>query len=172
MANENTNSPHSIRTRGHSIELFQMPQVLRPVNSITAVDLKAAAATSAGKFFVPHTYGSMQILAIGFNVVATGGAITTPGTLALYIDGVAVEDADENTFELGLSVATSAIGRPYELDLNRATVYQEPDYPIALADQLIELKVETQGVGAGAMSVFPYIMARVSPRNKEEYEDA
>lgn len=151
----------STESRGHSLERYQAPQLLRPANTVSAVDLKGSADASLAKFFIPSQWGTAEIIAMGFNAAAAGGAQTTAGTMVMEIGGTDVEDADGNDFVCA-SVASHAAAACVETELNSTTnnLTAPPSYPTATKDQLIELKVGTQGAGAGDQTVFPYIIAR------------
>lgn len=170
----NDNSPHSTQTRGHSDPLFQMPQIWRPINGVSAVDLKSAADTVVGLFLVPPEYGAVQIVKFGFHTSAAGGAVTAGGSLKLTIGGVDVMNADEEVIELAIA-ADSELYEPYEQHLNRTlrpdNLQAVPNYPYALANEAIQLRVGTQGSGSGAQTVWPYIVVRVHPRNGTLYPD-
>lgn len=164
----NSNSGTSTSTMGHSRERFQAPQIIRPINSVSATDLKSAADTVAGLFLIPPEWGAVQILKMGFHASAAGGAVTTPGTLKLTVGGQDVEDLDGNVMELP-TVEDAPIYAPFEMSLNRTTrernLVAEPDYPYATAEEGVQLRVGTQGSGAGAQTVFPYLIVRIHPEN-------
>lgn len=171
----NSNSPTCTSTRGHSMARFTEPQIWRP-QTTTAVDLKSAVDTVAALFLVPPEYGAIEILKFGFHHSAAGGAVTTAGSLKLTIGGVDVENNAGDVIELPIAGASAAIYSPREQHLNRTlqindpnNLSQEPDYPYALANEAIQLRVGTQGVGAGAQSVLPYIIFRVHPKNGTLY---
>lgn len=155
----------STGSRGHSLERYQMPMVLRPVNTVSAGNLKSAADTSLGLFTVPATWGKVNILAMGFHGAAAGGAQTTAGTMRLQVAGVDVDDAAGNPF-VAASVASHLAFDVVEESLNRTTslteLSQEPNYPTATSDDKIELLVATQGAGAGDQTVYPYLIVQIA----------
>ena len=155
----------STSSRGHALERYQMPQVLRPVNTITAGDLTDAANTSLGIFTIPASWGKVNLLAIGFHPAAAGGAQTTAGTIRLQVAGVDVDDAAGAAFTAA-SVVSHVAYDPVETDLNATTsaleLSQQPNYPQADSDDKLELLVETQGVGAGDQTVYPYLIVQIA----------
>jgi len=158
-------STTSTASRGHALERYQMPQILRPVNSITAADLTDAADTSMGIFTIPACWGTVNILAMGFHPAATGGAQTTAGTMRLEVGAVEVDDAAGNAF-VAASVVSHVAYDPVEVDLNQTTsateLSQGPVLPQASSDDKIELLVETQGVGAGDQTIYPYLIVQIA----------
>lgn len=158
-------SATSTASRGHALERYQMPTVLRPINTITAGDLTDAAGTSLGLFTVPQSWGKVDILAMGFHYAAAGGAQTAAGTMMLEVAGADVEDADGDDFVV-TSTASHSAWESEETDLNSTTstteLSQEPSYPQATSEQKIELKVGTQGSGAGDQTIHPYLIVRIA----------
>lgn len=168
---KNRNSSTSIRTNGFSNETYQFPQTWRSIAHNTAQDLKSAADTVLATFLVPRQYGAVQILAMGYHLSASGGAVTTSGTMKLTIGGVDVEDVNNNPIETTDLIASLPAYSPVEVSLNRTTretnLQAVPDLPYAVADELIQLRVATQGSGAGAQTVWPYLIVRVHPKNAD-----
>lgn len=152
---------------GHGLERYQALHVLRPYNSVTVVDLTAAAATSAGKFHIPKAWGTVYVVAIGMHMAAAGGAQTTAGTLGLYIGGSAVNDDAAAQF-VAASVASHAAESTVETELdqnatNVTNLAGSKSYPQLTSEQLAELKVITQGVGAGDQTCWPYLLVKLKP---------
>lgn len=146
-----------------------MPFVLTPAEGADGVDLKSAAGTIAGTFIIPVGYGTIRILKMGMRAKGAGGAQTTAGTLALYIAGTSWKAQDGSTVQTIASVASHADNAGVEDDLNQTTTSTSdtentyntaPQYPEPTDGQLVELRVETQGVGAGAQDYYPYIVAQ------------
>jgi hypothetical protein len=168
IANANRNSATSTSSHGHSYERFQAPQLLRPFNTISAGSLKSAADTSLGLFQIPASWGTVQVLDIGFHVAAATGVQSTDGTIKAVIGGVSVKDANLDVIECALPFGTS-IRASVEQSLNRTTretnLDDIPNYPFLRADEVLDIQVATQGVGAGTQSVHPYIIVRISPSN-------
>lgn len=174
LEDANRNSATSTGTHGHSYERFQAPQILRPINTVSKASLKQAADTSLAQFTIPASWGSAQILYIGAHVATATGAQTTEGSMKATIGGVDVEDLNEDPIEATFPAAGADIWTPIEQSLNRTTrelnLLHEPNFPVLLAHEVLELRVATQGVGAGTQEVFPYIIARVSPGNSNADE--
>lgn len=147
--------------RGHSLERYQMPQMVLPYNQVpgTPGDLKSAAATSLGKWAVPEFVGRWKMLALGHIYAAAGGAQTTAGAWKLQKNAVDVGAP----FTLA-SVASHAAGDSDETSLNSTTTAQSlttaPSYPYAAAGDVLEALVSTQGVGAGDQTVYVYLVVQ------------
>lgn len=177
MPNEalfNSNNPTSTNTRGHSYERFQAPFLLRPLpTSTSAASLKDAADTVLGTFTIPKHWGAVQVLFMGAHTSAAGGAVTTYGTMKLTIAGVDVEDAEGDVLVTEELLASADAYSPIEKDMNRTTVNTNlqnvPDFPILLADEVAQLRVATQGSGAGAQTIWPYLIVRIAPNNGDLY---
>lgn len=153
--------------QGHSLERYQMLQMLRPYNTITAGDLTDAGGTSLGKFRIPPSWGTVYVVAMGFHHEAAGGAQTTAGKMQLEIAGSDVLDEDSAAFTAA-SVASHAAGSSVETELlQNATdvtnLAAPPQYPTLTSEQLAELKVDTQGVGAGDQTISPYLIVKLKP---------
>lgn len=149
-------SDYSGQKRGHAHPMFNVPFIVRPMNSITAGDLKAAAGTSLGLFSLPDYFGQCLVLAIGFTFAAAGGAETTHGSMEVEIAGDNIEVASATLAPA--SVASHTIHDCVESSCNNSsgTLEEAPEYPLIAGGQLLEWKVNTQGVGAGDQTVYPY----------------
>lgn len=151
--------------RGHSLERYQMPQMVLPYDVVpgTPKDLKSAADTVIGNWAVPEFIGRWKLLALGHIYAAAGGAQTTAGTWRLQIAGADVVDSLSAAFVLA-SVASHLISDTDETALNRTTAAQSlsapPVYPFAAAGQTVKALVATQGVGAGSQTVYPYLVVQ------------
>lgn len=173
----NRNTRTAIRTNGHASPEFLVPQLWPPHVPVTsAASLKDAADTVIGTWFVPNMYGAVEILEMGYHTSAAGGAVTTYGRAKLTIAGIDILDAEGSVL---LTPALGASSDAYSVskkDLNRTTketnLQATPDYPYALADEVIQMKVSTQGVGAGAQTVWPYLIVRIHPRNYDLWGSA
>lgn len=156
--------------RGHSLERYQMPQMVLPYNQVpgTPGDLKSAAATSLGKWAVPEFIGRWKLLGLGHIYAAAGGAQTTAGAWKLQKAGADVESSAGVPFTLA-STASHTEADSDETSLNATTtalsLSQAPSYPFAAAGQLLEALVSTQGVGAGDQTVYVYLVVafKVNP---------
>lgn len=145
--------------------------MLVPVNTITAVSLKDAAATSGGKFAFPKDWGTVYVLEIGATFDTAGGAQTTAGTFGVYIAGSAVNDSAGNPFTVASvashaawsQVETSLNGRDTDLTDASNNYNAEPNWPEADSGEALEVKVITQGVGAGDQTCHPYLIVRRKP---------
>lgn len=145
---------------GFPKERYQALQILNPVNTISAEDLKGAAASSLGLFVIPAGWGGARIKAIGMAMAAAGGAQTTAGKAKLQIDGVDVLDATGGAFKIA-SVASHAAWSVVEAELNQSAAGDPklaPTYPKVVAGQKVELIVDTQGVGAGDQTARFYLL--------------
>lgn len=157
--------------RGHSLERFQGPQFAQPVNfDGAAIDLKSAAGTTLGKWHCPPMLDAIQIIGFGFTYSAAGGAQTTAGSVELEIDGVNVEVPDpaspgSTTVALAASEASHLQGDGEFTDLNQTEnlLKLPPTFPELSPGEVLEMKVNTQGAGAGSQTVFPYIVWRIKP---------
>ena len=152
---------------GFSLERYQMLRQLLPWDSITAKDLKGAANTVLATFYVPASYGSIDLKRMGFIGAVAGGAQTTAGTMKLRINGTDVTDADLAVFVCS-SVVSHTAGSVVETSLDKQTNADElsttpPVYPAAVAGDVITCCVGTQGVGAGDQTVFPYLLYSETP---------
>lgn len=145
--------------------------MLTPVNSITAGSLKDAATTSIGKFAFPKDWGTVYVLKIGATFDTAGGAQTTAGTFKLLIAGSDVNNGAGSAFTVA-SVASHAAWSQVETSLNdrdtdltdTSNNYNaEPNWPEADSGETLELKVATQGVGAGDQTCHPYLIVRRKP---------
>lgn len=177
MPNEalyNSNNPTSSNTRGHSYERFQAPFLLRPLpTSTSAADLKGSADAVLATFTIPQHWGAVQVLYMGGHLSTTGGAVTTFGTAKLTISGVDVEDALGDPIVTPELLASAAAYSPIEKDMNRTTretnLQNVPDFPILMADEVAQMRVATQGSGAGAQTIWPYLIVRIAPNNGDLY---
>lgn len=136
--------------------MFNVPFVVRPMNSISAGDLKAAAGTSLGLYALPDYFGQCLVLGIGFTFAAAGGAETTHGLMEVEIAG---DDIEVTSATLTCaSVASHTIHDCVEESCNNSsgTLEEAPEFPVITGGTLLEWKVNTQGVGAGDQTVFPY----------------
>lgn len=146
---------------GHAKPEFTVTRLLTAVDKVAAQDLKSAAGTVIGKFYIPKGWGQVLIKAIGFHYDAAGGAQTTNGQMALYKNGTIV-----GTNKLVTCAANHSADDVVETDMNATTdnLSAAPSYPTADSDDLLEFRVETQGAGAGNQSVWPYCLVMVDPQ--------
>lgn len=157
----------SVKKDGFSKERYQ--RYLRSCGLVPAIkDLTAAAATVVLKEMVPVSWGSITIKAMGGMFQAAGGAQTTAGTVALYINGAVWQDDAATPATISFaSVVSHAAGAVVEVSLNATlaadNLTTEPAYPVAVAGDVIELRVLTQGVGAGDQTCVPYILFSETP---------
>lgn len=145
---------------GFPKERYQALHVLRPVDTVTAKDLAAAAGASCGIFVIPAGWGAAKIKAIGAAFAAAGGAQTTNGTAKLQIDGADVVDATGTAFTVS-SKPSHGAWSVKETELNKAASADPklaPVYPVALPGQKVEVVVGTQGVGAGDQTAHLYLL--------------
>ena len=144
--------------RGHSHPMFNVPFVVRPMNSVSAGDLQAAAGTSLGLYALPDYFGQCLVLAFGFTNADAGGAQTTAGLMEVEIAGDNIEVA--GAVAVAASVAFHTIHDCVETSCNNtptaSNLSSEPEYPVIAGGQLLEWKGNTQGVGAGDQTVYPY----------------
>lgn len=143
--------------------------VVYPTEGTDGVDLKSVAGTVLGTFIFPAAWGTVRIKRMGFRAKGVGGAQTTAGTMALYIAGTSWKAQNGTTVLTAASVASHADNASVETDLNQTTTSTAdaentyntaPQWPEPTEGQLVELKVETQGVGAGAQDVYPYLICQ------------
>lgn len=151
-------SDYSGQKRGHAHPMFNVPFLVRPMDTITAGSLKDAAGTSLGKFALPDYYGQCILLAFGFTFAAAGGAETTNGKMQVEVGGFDVT-VDGSTATAASSASHTAHDC-VETNCNNTPTADEltdkPEYPLVAGGTLIEWKVDTQGVGAGDQTVHPY----------------
>lgn len=144
--------------RGHAHPMYNVPFIVRPVNTITAGNLADADGTSIGKWFCPDFFGECLVLAIGFNYAAAGGAQTVAGDMKVEIAGDVIT-VDGSTL-LCTSVASHAASDCVEQNCNDTTSTETlsaaPSFPKIAGGQLLEWKVGKQGTGAGDRTVHPY----------------
>ena len=154
----------STASRGHALERYQMPQLLRPINTVSAVDVHDTAGTSLALFTIPVHWGTVEILAMGAHYAAAGGAQTVDGTIMLEIAGADVEDADGDDFVVTCE-ASHTIWDAVETSLNSTTsateLTQGPSFPTADYNDKIEMKIGTEGTGAGDQTLWPYLIVRI-----------
>lgn len=138
--------------------------VLRPVSSVTAVDLKQAPGTALCTFHFPKDWGRVQLIKMGGNVLTAGGAVTVNGKAKLQVAGADVEDEDANDLTLSWGGANLAAHEAIEADLNQYTGdFGAKQYETALYNKKIEMLVHTEGTGAGSQSFHPYLIVRIDP---------
>lgn len=142
-------------------------RLLQTQGLIPAVgNLKDAAATVILEWLVPAGIGSITIKAMGGFMQAAGGAQTTAGTAGLYINGTIWKDEDDTNIVIS-SVASHLDNSGIETSLNATLTASElesaPDYPVAVAGDLVQMKVVTQGVGAGDQTLIPYLLYSETP---------
>lgn len=151
---------------GFSKERYQAMQLGRPFASVAAIDLKDAAATVEGRFYVPSAWGSITIKKLGIIMAAAGGAQTTAGALKLQKNGVDITDSAGTVLEVA-SVASHSAGAVVEIDLNNTlsanNLVSAPNYPTLAAGDVLTWVIKTQGVGAGDQTAFPYILFSETP---------
>lgn len=151
-------SNYSGQKRGHAHPMYNVPFIVRPVNTITAGNLTDAAGTSIGKWFCPDFFGECLVLAIGFNYAAAGGAQTTDGKMEVEIAGDNIEVA--SAVATATSAASHTASDCVETSCNNTATADNlttaPSYPKIAGGQLLEWKVNTQGAGAGDQTVHPY----------------
>ena len=138
--------------------------VLRPVDSVTAVDLKQAADTSLALFYFPKCWKNVQIIKMGGNILTAGGAVTVAGKAKLQIDGTDVENDLGTVLTLDWPGADAVVHSSIEKDMNLATddfgsrMWADVDDGVA-----IEMLVHTEGTGAGDQEFHPYLVVRINP---------
>lgn len=151
-------SDYSGQLRGHSHPMYNVPFVVRPMNSITAGDLASAVGTSLGQYALPDYFGECLVLAFGFTYAAAGGAQTVAGSMEVEIAGDNIEVA--GAVALATSVASHAAHDCVETSCNNtpaaSNLASAPSYPVIAGGELLEWKVNTQGTGVGDRTVFPY----------------
>lgn len=155
----------SVQKRGYSLERFQFIQMTN--GQVPAIgDLKSAAGTVLMTFMVPTSWGSVALHHLGGFMQATGGAQTTAGTAAVYINGTIVQDSTPANIIIS-SVVTHAAGSVIETSLNNTldanNISTAPVWPTAVAGDIVTVKVVTQGVGAGDQTLVPYILYTITP---------
>ena len=113
---------------------------------------------------MPHEF--IQILAIGMGYETTVGAVTTPGVYNL--DKITAADGSTRAIVNANAVLTfdsaKLLNQATHVDLNLNTaespIAGEPSYPTAVRGDVLVLELVTQGVGAGAQDVRPYVIYR------------
>ena len=160
-------------TDGYTAAKFQTPRLFRPMDTVSAVDLKGVAAAVLGSWMVPQPpaaytdgtlpVGTLQLRSFGFNAAAAGGAQTTAGTLQLAVNGVAILDGNGAAFHCD-SVANHAKGAAASCSLNQTLAASKltaaPSYPTVNPGDIITWIVGTQGVGAGDQTIYPWLDLR------------
>lgn len=153
----------STSSKGHGYERYQAPQFFKPCNVITPVDLAGAPGTALAQFRFPGCWDRTDILAMGFHYAAPGGVQSVAGSMRLVIGGQVVLDADGLPFVVE-SEPSHFANYNAETELNRTTgeteLQQGPMIPVADSNDLVELQIETQGVG-GDQTVIPYLIVRI-----------
>jgi hypothetical protein len=138
--------------------------VLRPVNSVTAVDLKQAAGTALAVFNAPKAWYPLKLVKMGGNIITAGGAVTIAGKAKLQIAGTDLDDDGSTVLTLDWAGANAAAHSNIEKDLDTETGDFGPvTYEEVTDGQKIEMLVHTEGTGAGAQSFHPYLIIRISP---------
>lgn len=151
-------SDYKNQKRGHAAPQYNVPFEVRPLDVVGAKDLKSAAGTSIGKYWLPDYFGDCVVLAMGVNFVAAGGAQTTAGTMTLTAGGDVITVGGSTATVA--SVASHSANTVVETSLNNTPeankLTSSPKFPILSAGELLEWKVGTQGVGAGDQTGYPY----------------
>lgn len=169
---------------GYTNAKFQAPRMFRPMDTVSAVDLKGVAASVLASWMVPQPpaaytdgtlpAGTLELRSFGFNAGAAGGAQTTAGTLQLAVNGTAIlsgpPDVNGNpsgpAFQCA-SVASHAKGAAVSCSLNQTLAASKltapPSYPTVNPGDIITWIVGTQGVGAGDQTIWPWVNLHEHP---------
>lgn len=134
------------------------------------IDMKGSTGDQQ-TFVVMHP--KIEIVYIGFEVMAAGGAVTTNGVLTLdkipVNNGSRVNSLNANAL-LTWAGASAVIYSQVlsNLDLYASAVAPSPlagpaTYPTAVRGDVLIWDLTTQGVGAGAQTARPWILYRERP---------
>ena len=162
----------------YNLERFQALRLLQPINVVpgTPKDLTDAAATVHCSWAIPSSWGRVAVKKFGMIMAAAGGAQTTAGILKLQIDigsGLADVNSGGAAFKLS-SVVSHAIYSVVEVDLDPIAaaaltpgttnrLNAPPAYPTLTAGLHAAAVVDTQGVGAGSQTYYPYLLVSEDP---------
>jgi hypothetical protein len=162
----------------YQLERYQMLQKLTALDDAgTVVDLTDATTTHFRYYAVPEST-PFVLKKFGLIYSAAGGAQTTAGTAALYINGTKYDpytasptlypNVTAADFYITSEVSHDAYDN-YEVDLDPVaqqtlvagtsnSLTAIPAYPVINPGDVVEVKVVTQGVGAGNQEGYVYIL--------------
>lgn len=129
----------------------------------TTLDCKAATGDKA-TFLVSHPF--ILIEEIGYHVMTAPGAVTTAGVFNLDKQG---KDNGSRAIANSLAVLTfngnKSVYGVVSVPLNAGASNSPPtrSFPLAVAGDQLIWELVTQGVGAGAQDIRPYIIYREMP---------
>jgi hypothetical protein len=134
----------------------------------TAQDLKGSTADLL-LFPVSHDY--IQVLFFGYHVMAAPGAMSTAGVIQVW-----KQIKDNGALAIANALATLSFdntkaiygGARVELNAGASTIPSTRNYPLANRHDVLVIKLTTQGVGAGAQSVRPFIVYREMPAASQQ----
>lgn len=120
----------------------------------------------------PVTHDFILITQFGMEIMTAPGAVSTAGIIQLWkqpkdngtaaiLNALATLTFDSSTLVYGFQVVNAASG------LNAGASSSPPtrNWPLAVRGDVIQIRLTTQGAGAGAQSVRPWFHFREMPGN-------
>lgn len=138
-------------------------QTIHLFTTETSLDMKDS---TGDKLLWPVRHAFIQILEIGYTMMAADGAVTTNGVYNIdkqIKEGGAraiINSLGVLTFDAALTLYQNKV---VPVNAGASTTPSTRNYPLAKAGDVLVLELVTQGVGAGDQSVRPYIKYREMP---------
>lgn len=134
----------------------------------TNQDLKGSVADL---LLWPVLHDYVQILDLGYEVMAAPGAVTTAGVIQLW-----KQIKDNGALAIANALATMSFDNTkaiygnaiVSLNAGASTIPATRNWPLAQRGDVLVLKLTTQGAGAGAQTVRPFIRYREMPVGSQQ----
>lgn len=138
-------------------------QVMHLFTTETSLDMKD---TVGDKLLWPVRHAFIQIMEIGYTMMAADGAVTVAGVYNIDKQIKAggaraiINALGVLTFDTALTLYENKV---VPVNAGASTTPSTRNYPLAQAGDVLILELVTQGTGAGDQSVRPYIKYREMP---------